>query len=494
MKKPNIIFMMTDDQRYDTFGFMGNKHAYTPNIDKMAKEGSYFNNAFHVAPICMPSRASVQLGQYISEHRCGFDSPTDYTVTYEEYQNSYPALLRKNGYYTGFIGKFGFAVTKEKMHDGTCELVMNDRNEPRYPRNNCWSSLEEGMPKKEFHEWYGFPKQGEYLPNKETNTFNGYDNTHNCEHLTMFNAHQAVDFIKNATDKNMPFALSISFKAPHRPFIPSQKWIEYYKDLDYPRYENDKPEYFEVLPTVVKEHSRNAEEYWGRYSSSGIGRPWKEDEFFKEDARRYLGLISGVDEAVGIIRDYLDEQEIADNTILIYTSDNGFFFGSKQIGGKELLYEESIRAPFIVYDPTRKKVKDTIDGLMSHVDICPTILDFAGIEKPMTTYGTSILPLLDGSCEQINDAVYGENDFDNFYTTLEDSKDPENYQSIRSKYVRTTQYKYIKYHECHPVVEELWEIDKDPLESKNLINDPNYKEITMMMREKLAEFESRVLQ
>lgn len=484
---------MTDDQRYDTFGFMGNQHVHTPNIDKMAKDGCYFKNAFHVAPICMPSRASVQLGQYISEHRCGFDRPTDYTVTYDEYQNSYPVLLRENGYYTGFIGKFGFGVTVEKVPDGEREEMMTERSEAKFPRKNCWSNREEGMPRNQFDEWYGFPTQGKYFPEKTDNTFNGYENKRNDDHLTMFNAHTACDFIKNAKEKNMPFALSISFKAPHRPFTPSPKWKEYYKNLDYPRYENDKPEYFEKLPKVVREHSRNAEEYWGRYSGGGVDRPWKDDKFFKQDARDYLALISGVDEAVGEIRSYLKEMELAENTILIYTSDNGFFLGSKQIGGKELLYEESIRAPFIVYDPTRTKSKETVGGMMSIVDICPTILDFAGISKPPTTYGKSVLPLLDGSVDEINEAVYGENDFNNNYVTMEECSDQLQYQSIRSKYVRTIQYKYIKYHECHPVVEELWEIEKDPLETRNLINDPKFKKVADMMRGKLLEFESRVL-
>lgn len=489
--KPNIIFMLTDDQRYNTLGCMGNKIIHTPNIDALAYNGCCFDNAFHVAPICMPSRASIQLGKYINQHRCGFDRPTDYTITTKEYQTSYPVLLRNSGYYTGFIGKFGFAITEVKVHNkDRVEQWIKGLDEPIYRGVNGYSSKETSMPKTEFDVWNGFVDQGKYRP-LANGTFNGYENTNNDEHLNEFMATEAADFLQKAASQDKPFALSISFKAPHRPFDPAKKWHDYYSNIKIPRYDNDKPEYFEKLPEVVKTHSRNAEEYWGRYSAPTTeDKPWKYDQFFEEDIRDYFALISGVDEAVGNVCAELHRLGLHKNTIIIYSSDNGYFFGSKQLGGKELLYEESIRAPLIVFDPRQpiEKRSKRIDGMASIIDIYSTILDYADVKAPQKHFGKSLLPLINGEKEEVHDAVYGENDFNNNYASLEETPDPSHYQSIRSKYVRTTDYKYIRYQECHPVVEELWDIKNDPLEENNLIYNPKFKDVADKMRKMLDNF------
>ncbi|MFI3206159.1 MAG: sulfatase-like hydrolase/transferase [Clostridia bacterium] len=492
--KPNIIFMLTDDQRYDTMGFMGSKQVYTPCLDSLAKDGVKFSNAFHIAPICMPSRASIQLGKYIGQHHCGFDVPTDYTVTNAEYQESYPVLLRKNGYYSGFIGKFGFSVTEEKIHNAEHKIHPDSPAEdPYYLKSNPIDAREDALPKDQFDVWHGFIQQGKYRPDADKKLFNGEENIYNAEHLTDLNTYQACDFLEKAKEKDQSFVLSISYKAPHRPFDPQKKWADYYADMTIERMANDCPEYFEKLPEVVRTHSRNASEYWGMENyrpSWGCQVPWKEDVHFQNDFRNYYALISGVDESVGKIREKLKELELDNNTIIIYTSDNGFFCGSKQIGGKELLYEESIHAPMIVFDPRMDTEKQDrwIDGLISHVDICPTILEYAGIEKTDSMYGTSFVPLITGEKDEIVDAVYGENDFNDNYASKADHPHPEKYQSIHSKYVRTKEYKYIRYHLCEPIIEEMWAIDKDPLETNNLVNDPTYKEQLDKMRKMLDDF------
>ncbi len=492
--KPNIIFLMTDDQRFDTMGFMGSEQVYTPNLDKLASDGVHFSNAFHVAPICMPSRASVQLGKYIGQHRCGFDLPTDYTVTKEEYKESYPSILRKNGYYTGFIGKFGFPVYDKKVHNS--ESVINPNSpldDPYYDKINHIDSLEESLPKESFDYWRGFLGQGKYRADSVTGKINGYDNKRNAEHLTEINTHQAEEFLELAKSQGQPFMLSISYKAPHRPFDAQKKWADFYKDMTIERMINDTPEDFALLPEVVRTHSRNASEYWGLENyrpSLGNVSPWKEDVHFQREFKGYYALISGVDESVGIIRDKLKELDLEENTIIIYTSDNGFFCGSKQIGGKELLYEESIKAPMIVFDPRmeislRNRV---VDGMISHVDICPTILDFAGIGKTRDMFGNSFVPLVTGEKQEICDAVYGENDFNNNYVEKEKHPNPEKYQSIHSKYVRTKEFKYIRYHLCNPIIEELWEIKSDPYERNNLVNNQKYTNQLNEMRQLLDDF------
>lgn len=482
-ERPNIIFLMADDQRADAFGFTGNTNVITPNLDELATNGVVFDNAYHVAPICQPSRASVMTGQYLSTHGSGFDRPTNYIITKGEFGNSYPVQLRKQRYFTGFIGKFGFAVGGNKK-----------------VKNNGFENDQEYMPTDDFDVWNGFPGQGSYYP--QGNEFNGFENESGATHLTEFMGDQAIEFFQKAQKSGKPFALSISFKAPHAPFNPAKEFREMYESLSVPRMVNDEPEYHSKLPTVVQEKSRNARWYFGRskdYYGKDIGyrHDWhiEVDSVYQEFIKNYYSLITGIDHTVGRIRSELRRIGIEDNTVIIYTSDNGFFAGSKQLMGKALLYEESIKAPMIVYDP-RLPVKKGIQiekGLISHVDIAPTILDLAGAAIPENYPGKSFLPIVYNEKESIHNAVFGENNFDNFYPLRSEVENQNSYKSIRSRFVRTPEYKYIRYHENQPVTEELYKIDKDPLETNNLIDDEDYSEIAKRLRKKMDEFKEAVV-
>ncbi|MFH5833778.1 sulfatase-like hydrolase/transferase [Halalkalibaculum sp. DA384] len=481
-KRPNIIFLMADDQRSDAFGFMENEYVITPNLDRLAGDGISFDNAYHVAPICQPSRASVMTGQYLSTHKAGFDRPTDYIITKSEFEASYPVQLRNAGYYTGFIGKFGFAVGGE-------EKVKNDGFENR----------SEYMPSEYFDRWNGFPGQGSYFPSN--GKFNGYKNISGAGHLTEFMGNQATDFLRSAQNIDKPFALSISFKAPHAPFTPAEEFRNKYENVDIPRMMNDDPKYHKNLPDVVKEKSRNAQWYFGRtedYYGKSVDyrKNWhiQVDSIYQEFIKNYYALITGVDNVVGRIRNELERLGIDDNTVIIYTSDNGFFAGSKQLMGKALLYEESAKAPMIIYDPRISKEEGIKreKALISHVDIAPTLLDIAGLKIPSSYPGKSIMPLIYSEKEEIHEAVYGENNFDNFYPLPSEMDNIEEYQSIRSRFIRTPEFKFIRYHENHPVTEELFRIQKDPMETNNIIDDPDYQEIAKELRNMLDAFESRI--
>ena len=480
-ERPNILFLMADDQRADAFGFMGNKHVITPHLDNLASDGMAFENAYHVAPICMPSRTSVMTGQYLGTHGSGFDRPTNYIITEDEFNASYPVVLRSQGYFTGFIGKFGFAV-------GEGEKV----------KNNNYQDKNEYMPAHHFDVWNGFPGQGSYFPKQ--GKFNGYDNIRKASHLTEFMGDQAIEFLRKAQHSGKPFCLSISFKAPHAPFHPAEEFRKKYTGKVIPRMVNDAPEYYAKLPEVVKEKSRNARWYFGRtedYYGQKIDYRYdwhiEVDSIYQEFIKNYYALISGIDHTVGRIRAELKQLGLDQNTIIIYTSDNGFFAGSKQLMGKALLYEESAKAPMIVYDPTIAK-KEGIrreKGLVSHVDIAPTLLDIAGIKVPDDYPGTSFMPIVHSKKETIHEAVYGENNYDDNYPVPSEVAHPENYQSIRSKFVRTSDYKYIRYYENHPVIEQLYKIEEDPLESNNIIDEPEYATIARELRAKLDDFEKK---
>lgn len=480
-KRPNILFLMADDQRADAFGFMGNAHVITPHLDKLAADGVVLKNAYHVAPICMPSRASVMTGQYLGTHGAGFDRPTNYIITEDEFSTSYPVILRSNGYFTGFIGKFGFAVGAGKKIE-----------------NKNYQDQDAYMPTHHFDVWNGFPGQGSYFP--QQGTFNGYENTRKASHLTEFMGDQAIAFFQKAKDSGQPFCLSISFKAPHAPFSPAEEFRKKYDGKLIPRMTNDAPEYHAKLPEVVKEKSRNARWYFGRTkdyygNKMEYRRDWhvEVDSIYQDFIKNYYALISGVDHTVGKLRAELKQLGLDQNTLIVYTSDNGFFAGSRQLMGKALLYEESAKAPMIVYDPTvpEKEGLRIEKGLVSHVDIAPTLLDIAGINTPENYPGNSFLPIVHNEKEAIHEAVYGENNYDDNYPLPAEVAHLESYQSIRSKFVRTPHYKYIRYHENHPVIEHLYKIGEDSLESNNIIDDPKYASIAEDLRIRLDEFEKK---
>ncbi len=475
-EKPNIIFLLADDLRNTALGCMGNEYVVTPNVDKLAGQSVMFLNAYHVAPICMPSRTSIMTGKYLGTHGSGFDKPTDYVITKEEFEKTYPVLLRNAGYYTGFIGKFGFAVS-----EGSEKMV-----------NKGFDNKQEYMPKQYFDVWNGFPGQGSYRSGKE-GTFNGYENKWRSNHLNEFMGHQAVEFIERANKENKPFCLSVSFKAPHAPFDPQVQFRQLYDGKKIPRMTNDSPEYYNKLPEVVRVKSRNAAWYFGR-----MNRPnWQIelDSTYENFIKNYYALITGLDNVVGQIRQKLDELGIAGKTVIIFTSDNGFFCGSRQLMGKAILYDESAKAPLIIYDPRFMKGEDgrTEQGLISVIDIAPTILNLGGLAKPSQMPGESIMPVVWNEKDEIHDAVYGENNFDNNNPVISEVKNPDNYQSIRSKFVRTKNFKYIRYQECHPIVEELFKITEDTLETNNLIHQPEYEIVAREMRIKLDSFEEEYM-
>jgi len=459
--RPNIIFLLADDQRWDTMGCYGNRYVITPNMDKMASEGLRFENVYHASPICQPSRASIMTGRYLNSHRCGFDRPTTFAVTKAEFADSYPVLLRKAGYRTCFVGKFGFPVADEKIlnvgfpyPDGT-----------RQNRTQLWARSAY-MPSGEFDRWNGFAGQGSY------DTPNG--------HLTEVNANLACRFIADSkrSHPHTPFSLSVSFKAPHGPFTPMAKYRRLYDSMDIPRYSNDGIEYFGRLPAVVRE------QYRGR---GGVGT-----SFFKN----YFALITGVDAALGRIRSELRRQGLEKNTIILYSSDNGFFCGSKRLNGKDLLYEESVRAPLLYYDPglAVSKRGATIPGLASIVDLAPTMLDLAGVDKPASMEGFSLLPLVAGSKTAVRDSTFSENNFADFKTAVEDAADDTEREAIlgngtvRSRCVRTSRYKYIRYHETKPLIEQLWDIRADPFELNDLASNPAHAATLASMRRRCDDY------
>jgi len=366
--RPNIIFLLSDDQRYNAMGCMGNPGVKTPNMDKLGADGMVFDNHYNTTAICMASRACIMTGMHEYKTGCNF---TYGPVRPEVFARSYPVLLRQAGYRTGFAGKFGFAVTSES-------------------NANLWHK-EEGMPIDQFDWWAGWWGQGSYntAENKYMKKY-----AEKYPHVTRALGAAGQDFIRQSANRGRPFCLSISFKAPHGPVKPDPEFDGMYDGVEFPREKNFGYEAAEHLPAQAKS---------GRQYMR-LGKAWlKESDLLA----RYYQQIYGIDVAIGMIRDELGRQGVADNTVIIYTTDNGYFCGAHAMGGKVLAYEEGSRAPLIIYDPRHRLsgAKRRSMALTANIDIAPTVLNLAGLPVPQNMDGRPLAPLLDRPGMQVRESL-----------------------------------------------------------------------------------------
>jgi arylsulfatase A-like enzyme len=432
-KRSNIIFLLSDDQRYNAMGCMGNPTIKTPNMDKLAADGMVFDNHYNTTAICMASRACIMTGMHEYKTGCNF---TYGPIHPKVFARSYPVLLRQVGYRTGFAGKFGFAVTSE-------------------PNANLWHR-ESGMPIDQFDWWAGWWGQGSYntAENKYLQKY-----AEKYPHATRALGAAAQDFIRQSADRDSPFCLSISFKAPHGPVRPDPEFDGMYDGVVFPREENFGHKAAEHLPTQAKS---------GRQYLR-LGKAWLK----KSDLlARYYQQIYGIDVAIGMIRDELHRQGFADNTVIIYTTDNGYFCGAHSMGGKVLPYEEGSRAPLIIYDPRRtlSGAKRRSMALTANIDIAPTILNLAGLPIPQNMDGRPLMPLFDKPTMQVRESLL-----------LTQIWGPRETHALA---VVTPRWKYIYWmygNSSMSPAEELYNMQIDRFELTNEVKNPLYKKVLMQM-------------
>ncbi|TLX74341.1 acetylglucosamine-6-sulfatase [Labilibacter sediminis] len=431
-KKPNIIFLLADDLIYDGLGCMGKSEFKTPNIDRLANNGILFSKSYNTTAICMASRAQYMTGMYEFSTGCNF---THGNLSYESWKQSYPYILNHNGYITGFAGKFGFHVDSEDGSKGNVSTV-----------------------KPAFDWWCGWMGQGSYVmqKNKDADAYlEKYADQ--PEHTTYALGKMGAEFIAENAGKSDPFCLSISFKAPHTPYAIDPRYSNIYDDTRFTKPgnygEGDK------LPNQARS---------GRPYSKGNG--WMKD--YQGAMTKYHTMVYGMDVAIGLMVKELKQQGIADNTIIIFTSDNGHFNGSKSLGGKLYAYEEGSRAPLIIYNPFLPKNKriQNIDALAGNIDLAPTILDMAGLETPEQCHGKSLLPIIEGKKKENHESLM----LINVWGT----------RSAQSLGVVTKDSKYIYWMygaEGYKPEEELFNIKQDPLEQNDLSKSPeNAKQLETM--------------
>jgi arylsulfatase A-like enzyme len=417
-RPPNILLLLTDDQRWDTLGAAGNRIIQTPNLDRLARNGVMFRNAYCTTSICAINRATILTGQYALRHGVNdFQTP----LAGEALAQTFPLLLRKAGYRTGFIGKWGLGGP---------------------------------LPRDQFDYWAGFGGQGRY--------FSGDDS----EHLTDKMGRQALEFLDGCTPQQ-PFLLQVSFKAPH--CQDGEKW-------QFPHAERHKALYADVSidppPTATEEHFRRLPPF---LQTSEARRRWHlrfEPDIFQPTVKDYYRLITGVDDVVGQIVERLHARDLAANTVIVFTSDNGFYLGDHGLAGKWFMHEQSIRVPLFIHDPRLPAARQgaSVDVPALSIDLAPTLVDLAGLAPPATMQGRSLGPL----CRENPPADWRREWFYEHRFRVGTIPQTEG--------VHTGRWKYVRYVSIQPVFEELFDLEADPHEEVNLAAQPQHADMLERMR------------
>lgn len=424
-RPPNILFLQTDNQRWDAVGCAGNTVIQTPNVDRLAAQGAYFANAFATTPICAASRASILTGLYRRRHGFTFHEPplrTEFTDI------SYPRLLRDAGYHTGMIGKLGIDTDGQLAVEGSVSTLARMFDV--------------------FHHYHqNSTREGYWIRQKDGAT----------RHLTEIIGDRVVEFLRECPD-DRPFCLSVSFNAPHardgdpRHYYPPDAESRLYEEQVIPRPANSDPAFFAALPRFLRE-SESRKRWHTR---------WDTEPNFQRTVKGYWRMISGVDRMVGRFIDELSRLGTADNTIILYTSDHGFLIGERGLSDCWLLYESSMRVPLVVYDPRADAVKRGVrlEQMALNIDLAPTMLELAGLPVPKVMQGRSLVPLLRGEQAAWRDDFFCEHLFATPEVVIP-----------RCEGVHSRDWKYIRYIDEDPIYEELYHLESDPDEAHDLCSD-----------------------
>lgn len=423
---PNIIFILADDHRWD---LLGRTHPIikTPNLDLLAEKGVSFNNAFVTTPICAASRATFLTGLYERTHDYSFTMPP---VSASLSVISYPEQLKANGYRSGFVGKFGTKLEGEHTQ-----------------RFDYFESLKQA--KMQMHNGKSIP-QSYYI------------------------AERANDFIEKSVsaEKGTPWTLSISFWDPHAhdsdevdQFHYPAEFEDLYTDVTIPPSPTSQDKYFNALPDFLKKSLGRIRWEW-RFGS---------EEIYQKMVKRHYRAITGVDKAVGMVYKKLVELGVEDNTVIIYTGDNGYSMNDRQLAGKWFGWDEDLRVPLIIFDPrTPATHGKTLSKMALNVDIAPTILELAGVNRPDKYQGKSLVPLLAGDKTAAKNWPK-EFFFEHMYAARNRIPSMEG--------VRTEDWKYVRFYK-NGNYEQLYNIKTDTLETTNLAKDKAYLSVLNELREK----------
>ena len=428
--RPNLLFILVDDQRNDILGCAGNPIVQTPTVDKLAEKGKRFTNAFVTTSICAASRASILTGLYECTHQYTFGQPP---LKRDYLEKSYPFLLKQAGYRTGFVGKLGVEMEErdtmlKEMFD-YCRLSTH--NTPYF------DTLPDGR----------------------------------RLHSSEIKGQQAIEFIRQQSP-GQPFCLSISFnavhavdnnltpgKAGHYPYPDAMDQL--YEGVTMPKPVLSSPEIFEQHPDFLKKSMNRIRYFWR----------WDTDATYQTNMQAYFRMISGYDWVIKQVLEVLQEQGLDNNTIVVFAADNGYYMGERGFAGKWSHYEESLRVPLIIYDPRTPSgsTNATDDRIVLNIDIPSTLLSYAGVTIPGMYQGQSLAPLMGGEVTSWRDGFFCEHRM--------------NHPDIpKWRGYRGSRYVYANYYEQNPPYEYLHDLQRDPQELRNLASHSDYQSLLEEMR------------
>ena len=420
--RPNILFFLSDDQRAGFLGCAGHPILKTPNIDRLAARGTRFTNACVTTSICAAGRASILTGLHERTHKFTFGTPP---IPLEYTEASYPAVLRRVGYRTGFVGKFGVAVPKGQRE------VMFDQFVP-LGRNPYHKNQQDGS----------------------------------TRHVSEIAGDHAVTFLQQQ-DEDTPFCLSLSFNAPHAEdgdkenHYPWPKAVDgWYEVVEIPAPRLGDRRIFDGQPKFLRQSMNRDRWYWR----------WDTEAKYQKNVRAYYRMISGVDHVIGRVLDELDRLGLAQKTIVIFSSDNGYYRGDRGFAGKWSHYEQSLRVPLIIYDPRWPREHGLDAHPVLNIDIPATILEYAGLPTPLHYQGRR----LNGLTRGLDPGPWRS---DSFHEHLFDHAKIPKWEGIRAR-----RYVYARYFEQEPPFEFLHDRQEDPDQLKNYASDPKYAGILSVMR------------
>ena len=476
---PNILVILSDDQRADHLGVNGHPVLRTPNLDRLADEGMNFHNAFASSTACTPNRTCILTGQYERKHGVNFNSGS--SLKEEAWERTYPMLLKKAGYYVGYVGKNHTPIGKSDLGVG-------------YP-----SGVMEGS----FNYWYGNHNHSTFYPK---NNFPIYRNARANSQVEIFTEGAlnflseqngfagAKEFLKSRP-LDQPFCLLVNLNVPHNKGTGTMRMLPKDPELYKSAY-RDQLEDIPIPATYLDEHEINRPKlpkhvYNGQYIDSYNYVKNRAD--LLERMVRVCQTVEGVDRMVGALMAKLKQDGVADNTVTFFTSDHGIQHGEHGLGGKVLLYEESLRVPMIVHDPRIPKENRVgkSEELVVSMDLAPTVLELAGLQVDEEMQGLSLIPLMNQKTVRWRNDFFAENLFTG-----------QNYPRIEA--VREKELKYIRYFpKSHripyrklllasiegesPIFEELYDLSKDPQERKNLVGEKDYRMDLVRLRKRCQQ-------
>jgi len=441
-KRPNVVFILTDDQRWNCLGLADGSVMKTPNIDRLGREGVYFRNAFCTTSLCSPSRASILGGLYAHSHGVS-NNFTEYPVDLP----TFPRQLQKAGYQTAYVGKYH----------------MGEKNDDKRPG---------------FDYFVTHKGQGKYFDN--TFRFNGGESRQVKGYYTNVITDMATDWL-DKREKGRPFLLYMGHKAPHSFYYPEPKYEHAFDDVDvrYPLtafHLEDNPKWYQARLDTW--HGIYGPIF--RYRTKFPDRTAASVLHFANMVRAYRGTILSVDDSVGRIYEHLKNIGELDNTLFIFTTDNGLLEGEHGMVDKRTMHEASIRLPLVVRYPglTAPNAPKVIDEQVLTVDFAPTILDICGAEPLPKVHGKSWKKLVQIGDDEWRKSWYYEYNYEKQFPYT---------PNVRG--VRTDRWKYIRYPHGDGKPDrhmaELYEIRADPNETRNLIEDPQYAPVVAKLKKEL---------